>query len=164
MSLMSYFNYYFPFFRGNIKRIDCFNSPYNKEIKVLSEGFDFLEEFKRLIQAYSNDYGLNNSELSFMINVLILHITNLKKYIRIESKLENYEILTRLANSYIKNFKESISNLKIKCNVKYLKNQCILLSLDIAEMKPIYEAVVLRICATKLLETFIKKRYKNHIN
>ena len=41
-----------------------------------------------------------------------------------------------------------------------MKSQCTLLSLDISEMKPIYEAVVLRICTKKLLENFIKKNFK----
>ena len=50
MSLISYFNYYFPSFRGNKKIIEYFNTPYNNAIKTLSEkGFDFLDEFIRLI-------------------------------------------------------------------------------------------------------------------
>ena len=158
MSLISYFNYYFPFFRGNSKIIEYFNNPYNNAIKKLSEeGYNFIDEFFNLIEAYSNNYSLNNSELSFKMDVMAGYFKNGEKYSKIQIKLD-YEI--RLANSYISNFKESISNLKLQCNIKYLKNQCALLSLDINEMKPIYEAVVVRICVKKLLETFIKKNIK----
>ena len=158
MSLISYFNYYFPFFRGNSKIIEYFNNPYNNAIKKLSEeGYNFIDEFINLIQAYSNNYSLNNKELSFKMDVIVGYFKNHEKFSKIQNKLD-YEI--RLANSYISNFKESISNLKLQCNIKYLKNQCTLLSLDIAEMKPIYEAVVVRICVKKLLEIFIKKNIK----
>ena len=145
MSLISYFNYYFPFFRGNSKIIEYFNNPFNNAIKKLSEeGYNFIDEFLNLIEAYSNNYSLNNSELSFKLNVIVGYFKNHEKFSKIQSKLD-YEI--RLVNSYISNFKES--NLKMQCNIKYLKNQCTLLSLDITEMKPIYEEVVVRICVNK---------------
>lgn len=159
MSLISYFNYYFPSFRGNSKIIEYFNNPYNNAIKKLSEeGYDFIDEFINLMQAYSNNYSLNYNELIFRENVIVHYYKNHEKLSKFQSKLIDDEIM--LANLYITNFKESILNLKAQCNIKYLKYQCTLLSLDIAEMKPIYEAVVVRICVKKLLEIFIKKNIK----
>ena len=146
MSLISYFNYNFPSFRGNSKIIEYFNNRYNNAIKKLSEeGYNFIDEFLNLIEAYSNNYSLNNSELTFKLNVIFGYFKNHKKFSKIQSI---YEI--RLANSYISNFKES--NIKMQCNIKYLKNQCTLLSLYIIEMKPIYETVAVRICVNKLLK------------
>ena len=130
MSLISYFNYYFPSFKGNSKIIEYFNNPNNNAIKKLSEeGYDFIDKFINLIQTYSNNYSLNYNEFSFEMDVIVRYFKNHEKFSKIQSKLD-YEI--RLENSYINNFKESISNLTMKYNIKYLKNQCTLLSLDIA--------------------------------
>ena len=158
MNVISYFNYFLANFRGNSQIIEYFKSPYNNAILELSkEGYGFLDEFRRLVNIYTNNYSLSNSELAFVLEVNTLNTSNLAKYVLLPSKLNEYKIFIRLAKSFIIIFKEYISNLEIKCNIKYLKNECHILSLDIEQMKPIYEAVVLRICVKKLLEIFIRK-------
>jgi len=153
-----FFDYFFPNFRGNSKINDYFNTEYNQAILSLSkEGYDFLEEFQRLVQIYERNYNLNQSELLFLMNINYSYISNHDKYILILPKIEKYKNIIRFSNSFIFTYKEFISNLSLKCNIKYLQTECRLLEFDIEEMKPIYEAVVLRICTKKLLEIFIKK-------
>ena len=149
---------YFPSYRGNNKIKEYFSSPYNNAIsKLTEEGYALNKEFKNLCNTYQMTYTLNKDESLFIDQITTEYIQNHAKITLDKKNPLEYELFINIARLFIKLYKESLQHLDLKYESNVLKTNYNLLEKELRKMRPIYEAVAIRIFVKKLLEDLIKK-------
>ena len=154
-----YFNTFFPNYRGDSKIKEYFQYGYNNAIiKLTEEGYELYTEFERLCNCYKLTYNLNNEETLYINSIRYKYLENhMNIHDQLENNIEKYELFIHIAKCFIISCQERINFIDLQYENNIIKNECHILSIEIKKLKPIFEAVNLRIFNKKLLEILIRK-------
>ena len=156
-NIMYYFNYYFPNFRALSKITAYFSTDYNKAILCLTEkGYDFYDEFESLFELYKESYCPNNEELFYINNIKFSNLRN-NMNVKVNFLLKAWKSNIKEFKLDIQLYKQNLSYLELNYQYNILKTEFKILNIEYKKIKPVYEAISLRILSKKILEILINK-------
>ena len=152
-----YINWAFAFFRGNGKLIEYLSIKKNAAYAQLTEeGYNYLKEFRGIIDSYSSINSLSTEESRYIRNLIDTHMDNLISVWDLKQKPDIINTNLKIIKTGLIWMKYSFDKIDLDfinkisfIKIKYLETNLL--------TTPIYEAVTVRRRIKVLLEYFIKK-------
>ena len=152
-----YINWAFAFFRGNGKLIEYLSIKKNAAYAQLTkEGYNYLKEFRGIIDSYSSINSLSTEESRYIRNLIDTYMGNI---IAVNNLMQRPDII----NTNLKIIKNGLIWMKYsfdKIDLDFMNKISFIkinnLETNLLKTTPIYEAVTVRRCIKVLLEYFIK--------